>query len=83
MAVRGCPSAAKLRGTPTLTGKICPVCGHEIEIFSIDTHIVCECGFIAYNDEQNCIKWCKYASDCVGEEIYDKFMKAAKRDMLL
>lgn len=69
-----CPGADRLRGTPTLTEKICPVCGREIEIFSVDTHIVCECGFVAYNDTQSCIRWCKYARECVGDEIYDKFV---------
>jgi hypothetical protein len=27
-----------LRGTPTISEKICPQCGAVIEIFSIDTH---------------------------------------------
>jgi hypothetical protein len=70
-----CPGAAGLRGTPTITEKVCPQCGNIIEIFSIDAHVVCECGFVAYNDTQNCIKWCAYASECVGEEIYDRFME--------
>jgi hypothetical protein len=68
-----CPGAERLRGTPTITEKLCPECGRIIEIFSIDTHVVCDCGFIAYNDAQSCIKWCKYARECVGDEIYDKF----------
>ena len=69
-----CPGADRLRGAPTITEKACPQCGQEIEIFSIDTHAVCGCGFVAYNDAQSCIKWCNYARDCVGEEIYNKFM---------
>jgi hypothetical protein len=72
-AIYGCPGAAMLRGTPTIAEKICPVCGREIEIFSIDTHVVCDCGFIAYNDAQNCVQWCRYARDCVGEEVYERF----------
>ena len=71
-----CPGSLSLRGAPTLKEKICPECGAVIEIFSIDTHVVCDCGFIAYNDTQNCIKWCKYARECVGDEIYNKFMGA-------
>jgi hypothetical protein len=43
------------------------VCGREIEIFSVDTHVVCECGFVAYNDTQSCIRWCRYARECVGK----------------
>ena len=72
-----CPAADRFRGAPTITEKICPQCKEVIEIFSVDTHVVCDCGFIAYNDTQSCIKWCKYARECVGEEIYDKFMKYA------
>jgi hypothetical protein len=59
-----------------ITDKKCPECNRGIEIFSIDTHVVCDCGFIAYNDEQSCLQWCAYASACVGEEIYEKYMKA-------
>ena len=69
-----CPGASSLRGTPTISEKTCPECGREIEIFSIDTHVICDCGFVAYNDAQNCIQWCAYARECVGEEIYNKFM---------
>ena len=37
--------------TPIIIEKICPQCGAEIELFSIDTQMACEtCGFIAYND---------------------------------
>jgi len=75
----GCPGAASLKSTPTLTEKTCPVCGSIIEIFSTDTHVACDnCGFIAYNDTQNCLEWCPYAKDCVGEEIYNKFMEAKR-----
>ena len=75
--IYGCPGAAALRGTPTIIEKICPECRREIEMFSIDTHMVCDCGFIAYNDAQSCIKWCKHAKECVGEGVYNKFMEAS------
>ena len=73
---KGCPAAAKLKGTPEIILKTCPECGREIEIFSTDPHGQCECGFIAYNDTQNCIMWCDYARKCVGDEIYEKFAQA-------
>jgi transposase len=67
-----CPGSAFIR-TPTLTIKECPVCGAEIEIFSNDKSVDCErCGFTAYNDQQSCIDWCKYARECFGEEVYDR-----------
>ena len=69
----GCPGAAALKGAQELKIKICPECGWEIEIFSRDTRVKCECGFVAFNDSQKCIQWCVYARKCVGDEIYEKF----------
>ena len=71
--INGCPGAAALKGIQELKVKICPACGAEIEIFSGDTHVTCACGFIAYNDMQSCIKWCRMARECVGDEIYEKY----------
>jgi len=73
MSVHRCPGASRLRGTPEFINKMCPVCGKEIEMFSTDAFVQCECGFVAYNDTQNCIKWCDYARECVGDEIYERF----------
>jgi len=67
-----------------ITYKKCPECGCEIEIFSIDTHVVCDCGFIAYNETQSCLQWCAYARTCVGEEIYKEYIKAkAEKDAVV
>ncbi len=58
--------------------KKCPRCGHEIEIFSVDTDAVCEnCGFKIYNDALNCVQWCQYARKCVGDEMYEHVMAVA------
>jgi hypothetical protein len=70
----GCPGAAHLKGTPTWEEKICPQCGREIEIFSTDMSVTCECGFVAWNDAQNCVQWCQYARECVGDEMYEYLM---------
>ena len=71
----GCQARPK---TPTITEKVCPNCGNVIELFSIDTEVACDkCGFVAYNDELSCVQWCKYAKDCVGEEMYEHLMKVA------
>jgi len=71
MAEKFCPGAANISGTPTLKVKFCPECGAEIELFSSDLQRVCRCGFIAYNDIQSCIQWCKSARECVGDEMYE------------
>jgi NADH pyrophosphatase NudC (nudix superfamily) len=68
----GCPGAANIR-TPILKIKKCPECGEEIEVFSTDIQMNCSnCGFTVYNDLESCIQWCKYARECVGEELYKK-----------
>ena len=74
-----CPGTCN-NETPQLEIKICPECGNEIELFSIDTEMACEkCGFIAYNDTLSCVQWCKHAKQCVGEEMYEAMMAIAKR----
>jgi hypothetical protein len=73
-----CPGAAHVR-TPTLTIKKCPSCGGEIEIFSNDIAVKCsKCGFTVYNDIASCVQSCRYARECVGEELYNRLMEAAK-----
>ncbi|MDT8358202.1 MAG: hypothetical protein RQ758_06835 [Methanomicrobiaceae archaeon] len=68
-----CPGAANIR-TPTLKIKKCPRCGEEVEVFSNDVKVKCgRCGFTIYNDLQSCVKWCKYAKECVGEEAFRRF----------
>ncbi len=67
-----CPGAANIR-TPTLLIKKCPQCGDEVELFSNDVKVACSrCGFVVWNDIASCVQWCKYAKECVGEEMYRK-----------
>ena len=76
MIMGGCQGKPK---TPTIQEKVCPRCGHVIEMFSIDTQMPCEnCGFVAYNDTLSCVQWCQYAKQCVGEEMYEHMMKIAQ-----
>ena len=77
MLMSGCQGKPR---TPTIIEKTCPRCGHEIEMFSIDTDRTCEnCGFVAYNDTLSCVQWCQYAKQCVGEEMYEKMMEIARQ----
>jgi hypothetical protein len=34
-----------------------------------------KCGFVAYNDTKTCLLWCQYARECVGDALYERFMK--------
>lgn len=75
MVFEGCQGKPR---TPTIHEKTCPRCGEIIEMFSIDTEMACEnCGFLAYNDTLSCVQWCKYAKQCVGEEMYNHMMEIA------
>ena len=74
--MEGCQGKPQLQ----IFEKTCPNCGAEIEIFSIDTQATCEkCGFTVYNDTLNCVQWCKYARQCVGDKMYEQMMKIAER----
>ena len=43
--------------------------------------MTCEkCGFVIYNDKLSCVQWCKYAKQCVGEEVYNNLMEIARRN---
>lgn len=73
-----CPGAANIR-TPTLKIKNCPECGEEVEVFSNDASVRCsKCGFTIYEDLESCIKWCKYAEKCVGEEVYRRLKEKSE-----
>jgi len=73
-----CPGSASIR-TPALQVKKCPRCGEEIEIFSNEVSAACgRCGLIIYNDQASCIRWCRYAEECVGPEVVRKFREAEK-----
>ena len=77
MILDGCQGKPR---TPTIEEKICPQCGHTIEIFSTDTEVACEnCGFVVYNDTLSCVQWCKYARQCVGDAMYEQMMQIAAR----
>lgn len=75
-----CPGASRLK-SPTITEKICPVCGSVIELFSTDVSVACDqCGFIAYNDLQSCIQWCEHAEKCIGTELYNKLVRERNKE---
>ena len=78
MIFEGCMGKPR---TPTILEKVCPQCGHEIEMFSIDTQMPCEhCGFVAYNYTLSCVQWCQYARKCVGDEMYETMMAIADQN---
>ena len=76
MILEGCQGKPQIE----IMDKKCPRCGHDIEIFSVDTEAVCEnCGYVIYNDTLNCVQWCKYAKQCVGETAFEAYLKMAEQ----
>lgn len=76
-----CPGSSSLRKDITLTIKICPECGADVELFSIDKKVACDkCGFVVFNSLQSCIQWCRYAEECVGPDVYQQFMGKTKQN---
>lgn len=72
--VSQCPGAARIR-QPVPEYVKCLKCGKEVEIWSDELGAECECGTKVSRDIESCIKWCKYAKECIGEEKYKELMK--------
>ena len=76
MIMEGCQGKPQIK----IMEKTCPQCGHEVEIFSIDTQVACEnCGFVIYNDTLACVQWCKFARQCMGDEMFERLLAVARQ----
>lgn len=55
----------------------CPFCAADIEIWSDEIKATCpNCKKVVIREEgQSCLDWCRYAKECVGDQIYDKYMQ--------
>ncbi len=71
-----CPGAKFLR-QPKPEMYTCPTCGEEIEIWSDEIRGYCAtCKKAVLKDSStSCLDWCQYGKDCVGEEVYSKYME--------
>lgn len=58
----------------------CPSCREEVEIWSDETMTKCpKCKkTVTREGGDNCLDWCKYARECVGNKIYEKYLKNKK-----
>ena len=59
----------------------CPHCGEEVEIWTDEVEVRCrKCAtVVTRKDGQSCLDWCKQAKECVGEEIYRKYINNKKK----
>ena len=71
-----CPGARFLR-QPKPEMFDCPVCGEEVEIWSDEIRGVCaNCGRTLFREgNMSCLQWCKFARECVGDQLYDRYQK--------
>ena len=72
---RFCPGSLGIR-QPKPEYMNCPGCGYEVEIWSDEIKTRCpSChGLVLKGQQASCIDWCKFARDCVGDEVYERVM---------
>lgn len=74
--ISSCPGSQKFK-TPEPENITCPHCGEAVEIWTDEVEAVCQrCkNRVGRPAGQSCLDWCKYAKECVGENVYNNFMK--------
>lgn len=70
-----CPGSHAIR-EPMPETVYCPNCGSEVEIWTDERIARCHnCGTPVMKDRgPSCLDWCKMAKECVGEEVYERYM---------
>jgi len=71
-----CPGSQKF-SQPEPQEIKCTFCGEKIEIWTDETKTKCpKCKKTVTRDQApSCLGWCKYGKECVGEEMYKKYLK--------
>ena len=71
-----CPGA-KFFKQPEPENINCPTCSEELEIWTDEVKVICpHCKtVVARRQVQSCLDWCKFGKECVGEELYKKYLK--------
>ncbi len=71
-----CPGSKLLR-QPIPESFTCPACDEEVEIWTDELKGTCpSCQKTVYRDAaMSCLDWCKYGKECVGDAVYDSYMK--------
>ncbi|MFC1590324.1 HD domain-containing protein [Candidatus Omnitrophota bacterium] len=74
--ISNCPGAQRFR-QPEPEAMKCPHCGRELEIWTDEPKTECPAckNTVTRKDGQSCLDWCRYAKDCVGADIFGKYMK--------
>ncbi len=75
-----CPGSQKFKQPQPETIK-CPYCSEEVELWTDESEAVCpKCKkIVARQLGESCLDWCKYAKECVGEDIYNRYKRNKDR----
>jgi endogenous inhibitor of DNA gyrase (YacG/DUF329 family) len=77
--IDGCPGTQKFK-QPQPEEIKCPLCGREVEIWTDEFQVECpKCKKQFSRGGQSCLDWCKGARECVGEEIYARYVENKKK----
>ncbi len=71
-----CPGAQKFRQPQPQITK-CPSCNKEMEVWTDEIQTTCpDCKTVVMRQQkgQSCLDWCRYAKECVGNDIYSKYL---------
>jgi len=71
-----CPGAQNFR-QPKPENIKCPFCSCDVEIWSDEVKATCpKCKKEFMREgEQSCLDWCKFAKDCLGDPLYDNYIR--------
>lgn len=71
-----CPGALRFREPQPEIIK-CPSCNEEVEIWTDEIKATCRnCKeTVIRQGGSTCLDWCRYAKECVGAQVYNKYMK--------
>lgn len=75
-----CPGSQRFK-KPYPENIKCPYCGEDVEIWTDEFEVKCPgCKkTVSKKGQQSCLDWCKEARQCVGDEIYEKYIKSKKK----
>jgi len=77
--ISSCPGSQRFK-QPQPENVKCPLCGVEVEIWTDEFQALCPgCKKTVSKDgTQCCLDWCKAAKECVGDEMYKRYMESKK-----
>ncbi|MDD5496170.1 MAG: phosphohydrolase [Candidatus Omnitrophica bacterium] len=72
-----CPGSQRFK-QPWPESVNCKYCGEEVEIWTDEFQAICpKCKKpVTRSGGQSCMDWCKEVKECVGREIYNKYLKS-------